>query len=269
MGAAMKKLRLDVDALLSQILDGKGFLHYGYWPDRTADEISLTRLARAQQAYFDELAGAIPDGTESVLDVGSGTGSNALRLLQKGYAVELLCPSAKLNEIARQKLPAGTVIHECLFEDFATDRVYDMLLFAESFHYLDAARALPQMAARARKSVVIFDYFPRQEGGARQGVSHRQFTEMLSAAGTFRIVSDRDVTGCIAPTFEVLDRIANDHVRPFVAQAIAEFKAEYRVWSFLLGYPIRKLSAGVAKSSNKHETFPEKFEYRMIVLARN
>jgi hypothetical protein len=58
-------------------------------------------------------------------------------------------------------------------------------------------------------------------------------------------------------------------VRPFVAQAIAEFKAEYRVWSFLLGYPIRKLSAGVAKSSNKHETFPEKFEYRMIVLARN
>ena len=124
----MKELKLDIDALLSQIIDGKGFLHYGYWPDRTADEISLTRLARAQQAYFDELAGSIPDGTNSVLDVGSGTGSNALRLLQKGYDVELVCPSVKLNEIARQKLPAGSVIHECLFEDLATDRLYDLLL---------------------------------------------------------------------------------------------------------------------------------------------
>jgi SAM-dependent methyltransferase len=265
----MKELRLDIDALLSQVIDGKGFLHYGYWPDQRADEVSLSRLARAQQAYFDELAGAIPDGTKSVLDVGSGTGSNALRLLQKGYAVELVCPSTKLNDIARQKLPTGTVIHECLFEDLATDKVYDLLLFAESFHYVDAERALPKVAARARKHVVIFDYFPRQEGGARQGISHRQFREMVSAAGAFSIVSDRDVTGCIAPTFEVLDRIANDHVRPFVAQAIAEFKTEHQVWSFFLSYPIRKLAARLGKTSNKHQTFPQKFEYRLIVLARS
>jgi hypothetical protein len=125
------------------------------------------------------------------------------------------------------------------------------------------------MAARARKHVVIFDYFPREEGGARQGISHRELTQMLAGAGTFRILSDRDVTGCIVPTFEVLDKIANDHVRPFVAQAIAEFKTEHRVWSFFLGYPIRKLAAGAAKSSNKHESFPQKFEYRLIVLARN
>ena len=267
--APMKELKLDIDALLSQIIDGKGFLHYGYWPDRTADEISLTRLARAQQAYFDELAGSIPDGTKSVLDVGSGTGSNALRLLQKGYDVELVCPSPKLNEIARPKLPAGTVIHECLFEDLATDQLYDLLLFAESFHYLDATRALAQVAKRARKHVLILDYFPRQEGGARQGVSHRQLAQMLADAGEFRIVSDRDVTGNITPTFEVLDRIANDHVRPFVAQAIAEFKTEHPVWSFFLAFPIRKLGARLAKSSNKRETFPQKFEYRLIVLARN
>ena len=265
----LKELRLDIDALLSQILDGKGFLHYGYWPDRTADEISLIRLARAQQAYFDELAGAIPEGTTSILDVGSGTGSNALRLLQKGYSVECLCPSAKLNEIARQKLPQGTVIHECLFEDFSTDAVYDVLLFAESFHYLDAPRALAQAAARARKHIVIFDYFPRVDGGIRQGISHREFTRLVSKFAAFRIVSDRDVTACIAPTFEVLDRVANDHVRPFLGKAIAEFRMEHRVWSFFLSYPLRKLARRLTKSSRKHETFPQKFEYRLIVLARS
>jgi SAM-dependent methyltransferase len=265
----VKELRLDIDALLSQIVDGKGFLHYGYWPDRTADEISLTRLARAQQAYFDELAGAIPNGTDSILDVGSGTGSNALRLQQKGYSVACVCPSAKLNDLARRKLPPDTVIHECLFEDLATDAEYDLLLFAESFHYLNATRALPQIATLARKHVVIFDYFPRQEGGARQGISHRQLTEMLAEDGTFRIVSDRDVTGHIAPTFEVLDKIANAHVRPFVAKAIADLKAEHRVLSFFLAYPLRKVGRSLRKTSNKHVTFPEKFEYRLIVLARS
>jgi SAM-dependent methyltransferase len=266
---AARKLKLDIDALLSQILDGKGFLHYGYWPDRTADEISLSRLARAQQAYFDELAGAIPDGTTSILDVGSGTGSNALRLLQKGYSVECVCPSAKLNEIARKKLPLDTVIHECLFEDLTTDRVYDVLLFAESFHYLDASRALPRAAALARKHLVIFDYFPRQDGGVRQGTSYHRLTQMLSESGAFRIISDRDVTACIVPTFEVLDVMANDHVRPFLAQSIAEFRTAHRMWSFFLSYPLRKLAARLARSSKKHETFPAKFEYRMMVLARN
>jgi hypothetical protein len=171
--------------------------------------------------------------------------------------------------IARKKLPPGTIIHECLFEDFATEQVYDLLLFAESFHYVDATRALPEIAARARKSVVIFDYFPRHEGGTRQGISHRQLTRMLSEAGAFRIVSDRDVTGCIVPTFEVLDRIGNDHVRPFLGKTLADFRAEHRVWSFFLSYPLSKLAARVSRSSNKHETFLEKFEYRLIVLARN
>ena len=66
-----KDFRLDFEALLSQIVDGQGFLHYGYWKDGTADGVSLRSIGNAQQAYFDELVRAIPDGTRSILDVGS------------------------------------------------------------------------------------------------------------------------------------------------------------------------------------------------------
>jgi ubiquinone/menaquinone biosynthesis C-methylase UbiE len=265
-----KEFRLDLEALFSQILDGQGFLHYGYWPDGTADEISLRRLSRAQQAYFDQLAGAIPEGTTSILDVGSGTGSNALKLLQRNYSVHCVCPSSRLNEIARQKLPTGTRIFESTFEELETDNTYDLLLFSESFHYLDVAKALPRIAACARKHVLIFDYFSRKDSATGRRLSHRQFVQMLADAipGAFRFVTDRDVTEFITPTFKVLDTIKNDHVRPFLMRSVAKFRKEHRVGSFLLSYPLRRLLARYARTSNRYTTFAEEFEYRLIVLAR-
>ncbi|MGH8662610.1 MAG: class I SAM-dependent methyltransferase [Burkholderiales bacterium] len=265
-----KNFRLDLEALFSQIVDGQGFLHYGYWPDGTADEISLRRLSRAQHAYFDQLAGAIPEGTTSILDVGSGTGSNALRLLQRNYSVDCVCPSARLNEIARRKLPQGTRIFESTFEDLETDNVYDLLLFSESFHYLDVVKALPRIAARARKHVLIFDYFSRTDSATGRRLSHRQFIRLLndSIPGAFRFVTDRDVTEHIIPTFKVLDTIKNDHVRPFLMRSVAEFRKEHRVSSFLLSYPLRWLLGRFAKTSNRYANFAEEFEYRLVVLTR-
>jgi SAM-dependent methyltransferase len=266
-----KDFRLDLEALFSQIIDGQGFLHYGYWPDGTADEISLRRLSGAQQAYFDQLAGAIPEGTRTILDVGSGTGSNAARLLQLNYSVDCVCPSPRLNEVARRKLPQGTRIFESKFEELATENRYDLLLFSESFHYLDALKSLPGIAARTRKHVLIFDYFSRTDSATARRLSHRQFVRLLSdvVPGAFRTVSDRDVTKFIIPTFKVLDTIKNDHVRPFIARSIAEFRTEHRVWSFLLSYPLRRALARYTRTSRRYATFPEEFEYRLIVLARN
>ena len=265
-----KEFRLDLEALLSQIVDGRGFLHYGYWNDGRADEISLRSLGAAQQAYFDQLLSAIPGGTRSILDVGSGTGSNALRLLQNNYSVDCVCPSPRLNEIARRKLPRGTRIFECAFEELATDKVYDLLLFSESFHYLDAARALRRIAVHAKKHVLIFDYFPRQDSATGRAVSRSQFLRLAtdSLSGTFEIAGDRDVTGFIIPTFRVLDEIKNEYVRPFVIRSVAEFRKEHGVYSRLLSYPLRRLLASFEKSSNRYRTFPETYEYRLMVLAR-
>lgn len=265
-----KDFRLDFEALLSQIIDGRGFLHYGYWPAGTADEISFSRLAEAQQAYFDVLVDAIPEGTKTILDVGSGTGSNALGLLQKNYSVECVCPSTKLNQIATRKLPEGTRIFESTFEEMENDNVYDVLLFSESFHYLDLERAMPRIDALAKKHVLIFDYFPRKDSSTCRAVSHRQFIRLLSVyvPGKFAFESDRDVTPFIIPTFKVLDEIKNEHVGPFVSRSVAEFRASHRLLSLLASYPIRKLTARFTKVSSRFETFPESFEYRLIVLTR-
>ena len=267
----LKEFRLDLEAVLSQILYGQGYLHYGYWKDGKADEVSLCSLGKAQQAYFDQLAATIPEGTKSVLDVGSGTGSNAFSLLQESYSVDCVCPSPRLNAIAKKKLPQDTQIFECKFEELKTDKIYDLLLFSESFHYLDAKKAFHQIDIYAEKHVLIFDYFPRKDSDTDKKISYRQFTRLMSDSfpGKFKILSDQDMTSFITPTFKVLDEIKNNYAGPFVISSVADFKKQHPVYSFLLSYPLSRLLARFEKPSNHYKKFSEAYEYRLILLAKN
>lgn len=263
----LKELRLDVEALASELVFGHGFLHYGYWEGGRADEISLARLGQAQQAYFDLVASQIPAGTRTILDVGSGTGANAAALIRLGYRVDCVCPSPRLNEFARRKLPPETTIFESRFEDLRLDRSYDLLLFLESFHYLDAAAAMAQAARLTARDAIVFDYFPRRDGGGASKVSHARFVALAQSAG-WRIVADRDCTREIVPTFVVLDTLRNERLRPFVARTVEEFRRTRPFLAFLLAWPLRRLQASAARPSRKHETFPADFEYRLIRLSR-
>lgn len=262
-----KELRLDVEALFSQAVYGHGFLHYGYWPNGSAQELSLQALGQAQQAYFDKLVETIPAGTTSILDVGSGTGSNALGLTRRGFQVDCVCPSAKLNAMARAKLPPSSRIFECRFEDLDDPATYDLVLFCESFHYIDAERALAQAARRAGRHMLLFDYFPRRDAGGPARVTHRRFLDLVAAQGRFELLSDVDVTERIAPTFAVLDAVANDHVRPFAARLLEDFRRHRPLLSMLLARPLNRAVLRARRTSERRTTFPLEHEYRLMLLA--
>lgn len=268
---ALKETKLDFEALLSEVIYGHGFLHYGYWPDGRPETPSADLLGRAQQAYFDLLASKIPDGVRTILDVGSGTGSNARALTRLGYALECLCPSEQLNEMARRKLPADVTVHTTMFEDFQTDRRFDICLFAESFHYIALAPALVQAARYATRGVVIFDYFRRgADAKAPEGTrgTHAEFLAEVSRQGAFRIAEDTNLTAAILPTFYVLDQIKNRHIAPFVTRARADFRRsnpwKARALELVLGRAMNRFQ----KPSRREETFARDFEYRLIVLDR-
>src|SRR5919106_1812942 len=122
-------------------------LHYGYWPDGLPVEVQ--HLATAQAAYTDFLTSHVPDGVKTILDVGCGAGNTARKLVDRGYRVDCVSPNPFLTQAARQTLGdrwgrGGATVFEGKFEDLATDRRYDLLLFSESFLFIKPDRALPQ-----------------------------------------------------------------------------------------------------------------------------
>jgi SAM-dependent methyltransferase len=266
----LKELRLDVEAALSQAVFGDGFLHYGYWPQGNPDVASIESLGKAQREYFEKLIKTIPNDVATILDVGSGTGSNALELINRGYEVDCVCPSPQLNALARSKLPDQSLLHECQFENLTTQKLYDMLLFAESFHYIDARKSLENAANYASKYVIIFDYFRRTDSNHGKRISYDQFLLLLreSFASEFEILHDEDVTQFIIPTFYVIDEISNNSVKPFIKKAASSFKTEHPYYSFILSRLVNRLHRYAKKPSNRHQSFSENNQYRLILLRR-
>ncbi|MDJ0629670.1 MAG: class I SAM-dependent methyltransferase [Rhodobacter sp.] len=264
-----KELRLDLEATVSEALFGHGYAHYGYWPHAPTNDLTAEALGKAQQAYVDVLAARIPKGTRTILDVGSGTGANARELCRLGYEMECLSPSAHMNALARAKLSQGVKVHTTTFETFECDRTFDLCLFAESFHYIDLDAALRQLARYAASSVLIFDYFRKtraKAGGTR--TTHDAFLQALSAQGDFEIVSDEDLTQQILPTFQVLDRIKNAYVGPFVSRTRRALESSYPLRMKLAQLFIGKALDKIEKPSRRAATFPQNFEYRLILLRR-
>ena len=266
----LKDTQLDAEALMSEIVFGHGFAHYGYWPDGNPEVPSIRLFGEAQQAYFDLLASKIPEGVKSILDVGSGTGSNAKALVGRGFELECLCPSDQLNGMARTKLGPTVDVHTLKFEDFDSDKRFDMCLFAESFHYIELEPALRQAERYANDHILIFDYFRRpgrEYMDATRG-THAEFVETVKFLGDFDIVSDDDMTDGILPTFYVLDHIKNVHFTPFVGRFEDELRRNHPVYSTLSRLFLGKMLKKLKKPSTRHQTFAGKHEYRLILLSR-
>lgn len=266
----LKDTRLDIEALLTQALFGHGFAHYGYWPDGRPATPSAMALGKAQQDYFELLASTIPEGVERILDVGSGTGENALQLVRRGYRLECLCPSEQLNSMARAKLPADVTVSTVGFEDYDSPRRFDMCLFAESFHYIALAPALIQAAKYAHQCVLIFDYFRRRPEHASDETrgTHATFLAEVHHQKVWQVVRDDDVTEQILPTFYVLDHIKNAYVAPFIGRFQRELRRQHPVRAWLLNRVAGKALRRAQKPSERERTFADRYEYRLILLRR-
>ncbi len=268
---SIKEYQLAFEALMSEAIGSDGHAHYGLFKKTKAERHNVVELGHAQNEYWEMIAGAVPKKAKTMLDVGSGTGSNARKFVEKGMSVDGLCPSKLLNYLARKKLPESSAIWDIGFEDFLTDKVYDVILCSESFHYIQHKYVMQQFKRYTEKngSVIIFDYFlhDHSEQDERK-MSHQGFQEMIEKDGHFKIVQDDDMTKYILPTFEVLGK-----VRSLIAEfselcytlALKERPVKLKVIDAVFG---KKLKKFFKKRSNSLETFPKRFSYRFIKLDR-
>jgi SAM-dependent methyltransferase len=94
------------------------------------------------------IAGLIPRRDVQVLDVGAGTGIASAQFAEAGAHVFAVEPDERMARVAAAK---GIHVEQATFEEWQpADRDFDLVVFAQSFHWVDPRPALQKVAAILR-----------------------------------------------------------------------------------------------------------------------
>jgi SAM-dependent methyltransferase len=191
-------------------------LHYGYWPSWL--KVDISNLRTAQENYTKFLLSHIPDGVKTILDVGCGKGHIARKLIDTGYKVDGVSPSHLFAEQARELLGSGSEVFECFYEQLQTDKRYDLVLFSESFQYINPEDALKKTISllNAGGYILISDIFRIDAEGKSQvsGGHHLKKFYSVTSKYPLGLVKDIDITEQTAPNIDIEEHIFKKVVYP-------------------------------------------------------
>ncbi len=202
-----KETGLVIGLTVGQYLFDSDDLHYGFWPDDL--EIRPEHIKQAQDHHSELIVSTIPKEVHTILDVGCGAGALAKRLLDRGYQADCVSPSGLLTEHARKVIgPAATII-EMPFEQVELQKQYDLILFSESYQYINLERSLEQVTRYLKPDgyMLICDFFrqPGTERGPIGGGHPFDLFQKTVAQHRFDCLVDRDITRETARNYDLLN----------------------------------------------------------------
>jgi SAM-dependent methyltransferase len=266
---------LALGLVVGRFMLGMEDLHYGFWPDDLP--VTPGNLPAAQARYTVELLAEIPVGVQTILDVGCGAGNTARQLLDRGYQVECVSPNAWLNAEAEKLLGSRAPVHSGKFEDVVLTGPFDLLLFSESFLFMDAPRALARAAALLRPGgyLLISDIFRLHSetaspiGGGKDLARFRALME----TSPFELMRDTDITSLIAPTFDLVNRASLEMIRPALHLVLARLDARYpwlmRLARWRFGRSLARYDAKHFSGRRDGAHFARHKSYRRLLYRRH
>ena len=260
MGLAAGKYLFDADDL-----------HYGLWPAEL--EVSHANLKQAQNLHSELIISSIPADVKTILDVGCGAGALAKRLLAKGFQVEGVSPSGPLTEKARETVGPGCTIHATKFEDFASDRKFDLILFSESYQYINLRRSFEQARALLRPNgyMMICDFFrrPHMDRGPIRGGHRWELFEEILGQHPFTPLLDRDITEETSRNYDLVNDLLQKVGVPGWELGFRYLNANYprltRVGKWLFRKRIAKLERKYFSGQRTAQTFMTYKTYRLLL----
>ena len=211
-----KVIGLDVGLLIGKFFMDTEELHYGYWPDEK--KATAQNFSQAQDRHSQLIIDNIPNNVKKILDVGSGSGSLAKKLIKLGYQVDCVIPSEFLAEKVKVKLSDSSKIYINKFEDLDISHHYDLVLFSESFQYVELNDSIKKIISVLNKNghLLICDVFHKNvEGISPMRGGHRLdlFNDEISNS-TLVKEKDIDITKETAPTWDFLNQLLNEVAIP-------------------------------------------------------
>ena len=269
-----KVVGLDAGLLIGKFFLNTEELHYGYWPDdKTA---TAQNFAGAQARHSQLIIDHIPDGVKRILDVGSGSGSLAQKLINLGYKVDCVVPSEFLAKKIKDKLGKNSIIHVCKFEDLEESQSYDLILFSESFQYVLMEQSINKIVSMLPKNghLLICDVFHKNVTGVspmRGGHRWDLFENQISKS-SLKQITNLDITAETAPTYDFLNQLLNEVVIPISDISGNYLNSNYPKLSKLLKWKYRKKLDKIEKVWYSGELTGENFikfkSYRLLVYKK-
>lgn len=256
--------------LILDFLFGSKYIHYGYFSDNLAQE--FWNFGKAQEEYTKVLLSKIPQGIKTILDVGCGTGMVAKHLVENGYDVECISPSSFLTQKTLENEPSLTV-HECKFEQFIPHKKYDAVLFCESYQYIKLDDLFSKLLDCMEDNgyMILSDIFKtnkNQRGPIGGGHLFDYHLEMCKK-NDLNIVTDLDITDNIAPTFDLLQDLQLNLLKPLldsIKRVISvNYPLLYRIISWKFKKKIKDLDEKLTRSNRNGDGFKEFNTYRLQV----
>ncbi len=269
-----REIGLEIGAICSRYFLKSEHLHYGYWTNNL--EVDITNLRIAQENYAKFLVSHIPDGVKKILDVGCGSGQIAKMLVDIGYQVDCVSPSPYLSKQARQLLGDTSHIFECFYEELQTENRYDLILFSESFQYINPQEAIRKTLGFLSQDgyVLICDFFKKNSPDKSPlpgGHPLRGFYNVISEY-PLELVEDLDITEQTAPTLDVVNDMLNEVAKPTVDLAQQLLDNRYPLMSkflrFLYKKKITKLNKKYFSKAKTGENFKKFKSYRLLLYRK-
>ena len=238
------EIGLEIGLVLSRFFLNTEHLHFGYWPDDL--DVNLDNLKKAQDYHSEQIIHSIPKCVKTILDVGSGSGGLAEKLVDNGYQVDCVSPSEYLSKSIEQKLKKRVKVHRSTFEELVLKKKYDLIVFSESFQYVNIKRALKKipLAVQEKGHLLICDFFRKPGTGTKPlGGSHdwKVFQDNLFEY-SFTEILNKDITRETARTYDLINQIIGEVADPIRSLSAKYLESQYpKAIKFLRWYFKKKI----------------------------
>ena len=266
-----REVGLEIGLLMSRFFQNCDDLHYGYWPNGL--EVQFSNMGQAQANHSELIISNIPDGTRSILDVGAGAGSLAEKLLKKDFAVDCVSPSTFLSDKLDEKFNGRSTVFRSKFEDLETDKKYDLILFSESFQYIDIKKALDKSLSLMNESghLLICDFFKTDADGKNPLQAGHKFSKYQQIIEDYPLeqLTEIDITAETAPTIQILDDFLTNLALPVSELCSIYLHGNYprlmKILNWKLGKKFDKIENRYFKGEMNVEAYMKFETYRLFL----
>ena len=265
------EIGLEIGLVLSRFFFNTEHLHFGFWPDNLS--LSIDNLKQAQDYHSDQIINAIPKNVDTILDVGSGSGGLADKLIEKKYKVECVSPSEYLSDAIEEKLNNKVKVHRSTFENLNIDKKFDLVIFSESFQYVNIQKTLSKVPNFLNENahLLICDFFRKPDTSTKLlggGHAWDDFYNEISST-SFENILDEDMTIETARTYDLINKIINN-----VAEPVRDLSAKYlesnypkimKLLRWYLDKKIKRINRIYFSGNMTGETFINLKTYRLLL----